>query len=315
LHYPKPAQGQCAGNYVESGGFCVPKSTTTNDGLHPPCSSRRQKRPCSVSWPSFAHMVAKTRFLLFGWGTTMKNKLLLASTVALALAVAATDISAQGRGHGGGWRGAGPGAGFRGPGLGAGWRGTGPGWRGAGPGVGFRGPPGAGAGWRGAGQGAGWRGAPGLGVGPAVRYGGQGPAVRYGGPGAYRGPGWGYRGPGWAYRGPGWGYRGPGWGWRGPGWGPGVAAGVVGSALIAGAIMASVPAGFVAYPGYAQPLYAPDCYWAAQPVLDPGGEIVSYIGEPVQVCPGYIAESEPIDVGPPPPADVAPPPPVALPPK
>ena len=38
LPYPKPAQGQCAGNYVESGGFCVPKSTTTNEiykGLHP----------------------------------------------------------------------------------------------------------------------------------------------------------------------------------------------------------------------------------------------------------------------------------------
>ena len=123
-------------------------------------------------------------------------------------------------------------------------------------GAGWRRSPGlAGPGVRGPGVGAGWRGA-----GPAVRYGRPGPA--------YRGPGWGYRGPGWAYRGPGW--RG------GPGWGPGV----VGGALI-GAILASSPAGFVAYPGYAEPLYAPDCYWAAQPVLDAWGQVVSYVGEPV----------------------------------
>ena len=59
----------------------------------------------------------------------------------------------------------------------------------------------------------------------------------------------------------------------------------------------------------AEPLYAPDCYWAAQPVVDAWGEVVSYVGEPVQVCPGYVADVEP----PPPPEDVAPP--VALPPK
>lgn len=26
LPYPKPANGQCAGSYMQSGGFCVPKS-------------------------------------------------------------------------------------------------------------------------------------------------------------------------------------------------------------------------------------------------------------------------------------------------
>ena len=50
-----------------------------------------------------------------------------------------------------------------------------------------------------------------------------------------------------------WGWRGPGWGWRGPGWGAGVAAGVVGGALVAGAILASRPPGYVVYPGYAAP--------------------------------------------------------------
>ena len=49
------------------------------------------------------------------------------------------------------------------------------------------------------------------------------------------------------------------------------------------------------------------------PLVDVGdnriGKVVSYVGEPVQVCPGYVADVEP----PPPPEDVAPP--VALPPK
>ena len=57
------------------------------------------------------------------------------------------------------------------------------------------------------------------------------------------------------WRGPGWGGRGPGWGWRRPGWGwgPGVAAGVVGGAIIAGAILASRPAGYVVYPNQEPP--------------------------------------------------------------
>jgi hypothetical protein len=115
------------------------------------------------------------------------------------------------------------------------------------------------------------------------------------------------------WRGHGWGSRGPGWGWRGPGWGwgPGVAAGVVGGAVIAGAILASRPAGYVVYPGYAQPVYAPNCYWASQPVLDAWGRVVGYTGQPVQVCPGYIAGPPPAYAGPPP----APPPQVTLPPK
>jgi hypothetical protein len=94
--------------------------------------------------------------------------------------------------------------------------------------------------------------------------------------------------------------RGHGWGW-----GPGVAAGVVGGAVIAGAIIASRPPGYVVYPGYAQPVYSPGCYWASQPVYDPYGRVVGYTGQPVQVCPNYVP--------PRPAANAAPPPPVALP--
>ena len=109
-----------------------------------------------------------------------------------------------------------------------------------------------------------------------------------------------------------WGRRwGPGWGWRGPGVGAGVAAGVVGGAIVAGAILASRPAGYVVYPGYAQPVSGPGCYWASQPVVDPYGRVVGYTGRPVQVCPGYVAPAPP----PLPPAAYAAPPPVTLPPK
>jgi hypothetical protein len=104
-------------------------------------------------------------------------------------------------------------------------------------------------------------------------------------------------------------WRRGGWGWRG-GWGPGVAAGVIGGAVIAGAIIASRPPGYVVYPGYAEPLYGPGCYWASQPVYDRWGHVVGYSGAPVQVCPGY--------AGPPPPAYAGPPPgppPATLPPK
>jgi hypothetical protein len=125
----------------------------------------------------------------------------------------------------------------------------------------------------------------------------------------WRGRGWG--GPGWGWRGPGRGWRGPGWGWRRPGWGAGVAAGVVGGAIIAGAILASRPSGYVVYPGYAEPLYAPNCYWASQPVLDPAGRVVGYTGRPVQVCPGYVEGPPPGYAGPPPPPDYGGPPPAA----
>jgi hypothetical protein len=77
--------------------------------------------------------------------------------------------------------------------------------------------------------------------------------------------------------------------WRrgGWGWGPGVAAGIIGGAIITGAILASRPRGYVVYEGYGQPVRYAGCYWAAQPVYDPYGRVVGYAGQPVQVCPGY----------------------------
>jgi hypothetical protein len=77
------------------------------------------------------------------------------------------------------------------------------------------------------------------------------------------------------------------WWQRGWGWGPGIAAGIVGGAVIAGAIIASRPPGYVVYDGYAAPVYGPGCYWASRPVYDGAGRVVGYTGRPVQVCPGY----------------------------
>jgi hypothetical protein len=74
---------------------------------------------------------------------------------------------------------------------------------------------------------------------------------------------------------------------QGRGWGPGLALGILGGAVIAGAIMASRPRGYVVYEGYAQPVQGPGCYWASQPVYDYRGRVVGYTGQPVQVCPGY----------------------------
>ena len=68
---------------------------------------------------------------------------------------------------------------------------------------------------------------------------------------------------------------------------------VIGGAVIAGAIIASRPQGYVVYPGYAQPVYGPGCYWASQPVYDVAGRVVGYTGRPVQVCPGYVAPPPP----------------------
>ena len=59
------------------------------------------------------------------------------------------------------------------------------------------------------------------------------------------------------------------------------------------AIIASRPQGYVVYPGYAQPVYGPGCYWASQPVYDVAGRVVGYTGRPVQVCPGYVAPPPP----------------------
>jgi hypothetical protein len=68
------------------------------------------------------------------------------------------------------------------------------------------------------------------------------------------------------------------WWQRGWGWGPGIAAGIVGGAVIAGAIIASRPPGYVVYDGYAAPVYGPGCYWASRPVYDGAGRVVGYTG-------------------------------------
>lgn len=84
--------------------------------------------------------------------------------------------------------------------------------------------------------------------------------------------------------------------WRGGwGWGPGIAAGIVGGAIVTGAIIASRPPGYVVYEGYPEPVYGPGCYWSSRPVYDPAGRVVGYTGQPVQVCPGY---SGPVPGGP-----------------
>src|SRR5205085_11786528 len=59
--------------------------------------------------------------------------------------------------------------------------------------------------------------------------------------------------------------------WRrrgGWGWGPGAALGILGGAIVAGAILASRPPGYVVYPGYREPVYRAGCYWASEPVYD-----------------------------------------------
>jgi hypothetical protein len=76
------------------------------------------------------------------------------------------------------------------------------------------------------------------------------------------------------------------WRRRGWGWGPGVAAGIIGGAIVTGAILASRPRGYVVYEGYGAPVYNHGCYWAAEPVYDRFGRVVGYAGQPVQVCPG-----------------------------
>jgi|SRR5262252_4139599 len=77
------------------------------------------------------------------------------------------------------------------------------------------------------------------------------------------------------------------WRW---GWGPGLAAGLVGGAIIGGAIASSrpyypPPPGYAYYPAYAQPVPGPGCYWARVPIYDPAGNIVSWRGRPRLVCP------------------------------
>ncbi len=72
---------------------------------------------------------------------------------------------------------------------------------------------------------------------------------------------------------------------RGWGWGPGIAAGIIGGAIITGAILASRPRGYVVYEGYGQPVQYAGCYWAAEPVYNRHGQVIGYTGQPVQVCP------------------------------
>ena len=74
---------------------------------------------------------------------------------------------------------------------------------------------------------------------------------------------------------------------HGWGWGPGIAAGIIGGAIVTGAIIAARPRGYVVYEGYGQPVQYAGCYWAAEPVYDRYGRVVGYTGQPVQVCPGY----------------------------
>jgi hypothetical protein len=69
------------------------------------------------------------------------------------------------------------------------------------------------------------------------------------------------------------------------GWGPGIAAGIIGGAIITGAILASRPQGYVVYEGYGRPVHRYGCYWAAEPVYNRRGQVIGYTGEPVQVCP------------------------------
>lgn len=63
---------------------------------------------------------------------------------------------------------------------------------------------------------------------------------------------------------------------RGWGWGPGVAAGLVGGAIVGGAIASS---------RYYGPVAGPGCYWARVPVYDGYGNVIGWSGRPRMVCP------------------------------
>lgn len=51
---PYPKQGQCAGGYYQSGGFCVPKSTTTK-----PSIPKVPGKQCPSGWSSGAASCTK----------------------------------------------------------------------------------------------------------------------------------------------------------------------------------------------------------------------------------------------------------------
>ena len=80
--------------------------------------------------------------------------------------------------------------------------------------------------------------------------------------------------------------------WRRGWWGPGIAAGIVGGAIIGGALAAPwraypPPAGYAYYPAYAEPVPSPNCYWARVPVYDAYGNPISWRGRPRLICPPY----------------------------
>jgi hypothetical protein len=82
--------------------------------------------------------------------------------------------------------------------------------------------------------------------------------------------------------------------WRrygGWGFGPGIAAGILGGAIIGSAIASSraypPPPGWAYYPAYAEPVPAEGCYWARMPVYDPAGNVVAWRGRPRLICPPY----------------------------
>jgi len=79
---------------------------------------------------------------------------------------------------------------------------------------------------------------------------------------------------------------------RGWGWGPGIAAGIIGGAIIGTALTAPwraypPPPGWAYYPAYAQPVPSPNCYWARVPVYDAYGNVATWRGAPRLICPPY----------------------------
>ena len=57
MPYPKPRDGQCAGSYVQSGSFCVPKSGgTVRESIPKPLDGQ-----CPSGWASGASSCEKMR--------------------------------------------------------------------------------------------------------------------------------------------------------------------------------------------------------------------------------------------------------------
>ena len=56
LPYPKPRDGQCALSYVQSGGFCIPKSGQVRDAI-----PKQQGAQCPSGWASSGSSCEKMR--------------------------------------------------------------------------------------------------------------------------------------------------------------------------------------------------------------------------------------------------------------